>query len=248
MTNKEFFKELTHKLPMYSLFNNLRETMFSTLAEEPRHPMDKDGVLKKINDAYGRGIFSQKQLELIGEMVGADDNIRAYFVNVNTLGVVYIVNMTATETDKDHVIASHIHYTIPDDVAETLGESNLSSMSVIVLLEKHSELRPVQYPKVIKHELCHAVMEHIVKDYPDLMDYYFDEKSSNFVELICDVVPYISLPVKKENGLEKFMEDAHVIFGYNEEDPGLLEMLQDIHEAQDELEQAIPDEETSTDE
>ena len=244
MTNKEFFKELTQKLPMYTMFNSLRETVFSTLAEEPRRPMDKENILKEIHNAYDLGRLNAEQMQLIGDMIGPDDEIRVYHVESNTLGVMYIVNMTATETNKEHVIASQVHYTLPETVAEELDDVNLSSISAIVLLEKHSELRPVQYPKVIKHELCHAVAEHIIKDYPDMRNFYYDEANSEFIELICDVIPYISLPVKKENGLEKFVEDASVIFGYDEESPGFLEMLQDIHEAQEEAEQEVPEDST----
>ena len=54
----------------------------------------------------------------------------------------------------------------------------------------------------------------------------------------CNIVPYLSLPVKKENGIDKFMEDAVSVFGYDEDDPLLAEGIAIITEVKQEAESA----------
>lgn len=247
MTNKEFFTEMTQKLPFYVLFNGLREVMFKELAVEPKMPVDKAPIEEKLQDAVSDGVINDVQLELYHNAVKDDDPMRIYFVNYNDIGVIYVVNMQDFNNSDpkdpiEPVIASHCHYTIPESVQEEMVEHKLSSMSMIVLVENHPLLRPVQYPKVVKHEICHAVMEHIVKDYAELAKFYYDDNNAAFIEILCDALPYISLSIKKDNGIDKFMEDAHSIFGYEDESPALLEIIEMIQDVQNNSEVTESDE------
>lgn len=224
MDKKEFFKTLVYDMPMYTMFNAVRELMFKEMALHRRNPMTRDALKDLFEDAdsMNHGI-SPEQVFMFHDKVADTDNIRYYYIEHDDLGIIYVVNMTSEGNKLDKNVASHMqqHFIREDN-------EGISSLSLIVLLERHHALRPVQYPKVIKHELCHAIIEHLIKNHSDLQEFYDREENDNFIELMCNVIPYLSVPVRKENGFDKFIEDSVVIFGYKDEDAEDNDMLEDL--------------------
>lgn len=246
MDRKEFFKRLTVDLPLYATFNTLRDETFTALAVEPRNPMS-EGVLQDIvSDRMENGTMNEDQMHLISTFIEPNDTYRLYQIKTPcNIDLLYIVNMCKTvipENDigiSNETIAAHM---MAAGVTPESGEPRVD-FSVICLAENHNLLTPVKYPKIIKHELVHVAMNRIAIDNEDIRQFIEDAKNGDkttsaeyaFIEFMCNIVPYLSVPVKKENGIDKFMEDSHVIFGYDENDPMLAEAIAIINEVQQEM-------------
>lgn len=260
MDRKEFFKRLVVDLPLYSTFNSLRDALFNALAVEPRKPMLREVLDNIIAERALNQTMDECQMEMIKTFVKPEDEYRLYTVSTScNIDLLYIVNMSATSVPKEGVIASDMAMAAHQMVIGTVPESGgpRTDFSVICLAEKHELMTPAKYPKIIKHELVHAAITHIAADHSDIREFVRTAKmirnglscieaddnlpvpvEYEFIELVCNIVPYLSLPVKKENGIDKFMEDAVSVFGYAEDDPLLAEGIAIITEVKQEAESA----------
>lgn len=255
MDRKEFFKRLVVDLPLYSTFNTLRDALFNALAVEPRKPMLREVLDNIIAERALNQTMDEFQMEMIKTFVKPEDEYRLYTVSTScNIDLLYIVNMSATSVPKEGVIASDMAMAAHQMVIGTVPESGgpRTDFSVICIAEKHEMMTPAKYPKIIKHELAHAAINHIAADHSDIREFVRTAKMTSiedddnsfapvdydFIELVCNIVPYLSLPVKKENGIDKFMEDAVTVFDYDEDDPVLAEGIAIITEVKQEAESA----------
>lgn len=221
MKEIDFYRTITKELGVYSVFNSIREALFYQLASLSRIPIRYEELAGLVAED---ALLTQTQLDFINGSIAPGDKFRHYECAEDGLKVHYFVNMSK-ELDGDDPIASHLQEYAPVPV------NKISAISVIVLNENHARLFPRRYPKVIKHELSHASIEFVIKGNPDLEEFYFAEENSRFIEFLCDLMPYLAIPSKKENGINKYIDDSVSCFGYDaEEDKAdLIKIIEDLY-------------------
>lgn len=220
MTNKEFFQWIASDgSGVYTQFNKLRDSLFlelSHIQKFPRKYSELVDVLTEINDPS------------ITEVISSEFNVGDGFVYCKAepftnFIIHYFVN--TTKSDADGPIARHWQ------LIDHNEDDNSVYSSIVLIYEKHPSLRPVEYPKVIKHELVHAAIESKLVGQENFDFYWSEDKEiSDFIEFVCSIVPYLSTPVKKENGVSKFEDDMKVVFGYNPDDEKIQGYLKIVNE------------------
>lgn len=221
MKEIDFYRTITKELGVYSVFNSIREALFYQLASLNRIPIRYEELAGLVAED---ALLTQTQLDFINGSITPGDKFRHYECTEDGLKVHYFVNMSK-ELDGDDPIASHLQEYTPVPV------NKISAISVIVLNENHARLFPRRYPKVIKHELSHASIEFVIKGNLDLEEFYFAEENSRFIEFLCDLMPYLAIPSKKENGINEYIDDSVSCFGYDaEEDKAdLIKIIEDLY-------------------
>lgn len=204
----DFYRIITKEKGVYAVFNGIRDALFRKLAEMNRIPIRYAELERVLSEDT---FLHQSQIEFIKNSFDEGDKFRHYECNSDGLKIHYFVNASKEEKD-DRPIASHLqeHFEVPVD--------KISGISTIVLFEKHPKLLPIRYPKIIKHELTHAAIEFVIRGDVELEQFYFGEENHRFVEFMCDVIPYLANPSKKENGLNKYIDDSISCFGYDAEE------------------------------
>lgn len=205
MTELEFYKTLVKDLGVYSVFNGLRDALFYQLAVVSRIPIAYDQLESILTDEADA--MSDEQSDFVNENISPGERFRYYTCTSDEIKVVYFVNVSKELTGKPAALHLQRHFPVP--------VNKISAVSTIVLFEKSDALTDRNYPKVIKHELVHAAVEYVIKDNPALREFYFAEENSKFIEFVCDMLPYVANPQKKENGLNKYIDDSIQYFGYD---------------------------------
>lgn len=222
MTQLDFYRSIVKDLGVYSIFNSIREKLFYSMATVSRIPIrskDLDDVLKEDT------CISEEQVEFVKNSFGDNSKFRHYQISSDGLHIHYFVNC-GDIPDESSPVALHLQHQY-----ETVN-NKISAASVIVLYEKHPRMtiNLYKYPKIIKHELTHAAIEFVIHSNVALEQFYFDDNNSRFIEFICDVMPYLANPSKKENGINKYIDDSISCFGYDaEEDMGdLIKIVEEV--------------------
>lgn len=230
---KMFVQLLIREQGLYSVYNGLRDALFYQLAIHARNPIahrELENVLFEAKELIA------DQVNLIRAEIPDPDAFRHYCCDFENIRVHYFVNVDSKEnTDR---IACHLQTIIPmnwSDRVDVDGNPETGYLSTIVLRENHPERTNANYPMIIKHELGHVAMEALIDDDVDLQRFYWDPANDRFIEFLCDVVPYLSNATKKENGLNKYVDDAPLIFGYDakEQMGDYLRLMRDMKENQD---------------
>ena len=208
MKEIDFYRTITKELGVYSIFNSIREALFYQLASLSRIPVRYEELAGIITED---GMLHQSQVDFINESIKEGTNFRHYECAEDGLKIHYFVNM-CDDVEEKSPIACHLqeYFEVP--------MNKISAISVIILYENHPRLFPKRYPKVIKHELSHAAIEFVIKGNLELENFYFSDENSKFIEFLCDLIPYLAVPSKKENGMNKYIDDSISCFGYDAEE------------------------------
>ena len=206
MTETEFYRAIIGE-GVYSVFNNLRESLFYQLAINSRIPISYkklDSVLS--DDSY----LTLKQKGFIKDCFTEGSRFRQYTAIMDDICIRYFVN-----TNDGRAITDEVALHMQDYLKPPVNKIDI--VSSIVLFENHpfSVVENYRYPKVIKHEIAHVAIESVIHEHPDLEQFYFSEDNAEFIEFVCDIMQYLSNPSKKENGITKFIEDSVDCFGYD---------------------------------
>lgn len=222
MNQVRFYREIVNR-GVYSIFNELRDGLFGKLATDSHLPIAYSKLDEVISECEH---LHSSQIDFIKDSIEEGNRFRFHECLESGLQIYYFVNVSK-EAGNDREIAAHLQ------TRYDVVHQKVLSTSTIVLFEKHPKLHPIKYPKVIKHELSHAAIEFIIGNDKDLCEFYFsdDPKIAKFIEFICDIIPYLSSPSKKENGINKFIEDSVECFGYDAEDGDPAEFIKVIIES-----------------
>lgn len=210
MNQIEFYKEIVNA-GVYTVFNELRSGLFGSLATDSHIPISYNKLDEELSDME---YPSELIKSFVKEYVGTGSRFRHHQCAIEGLQVHYFVDVTKACEDNDNVA---VHF----QTWEPTKETEWNAVSAIVLYENHIMLKhPVRYPKIIKHELTHVAIEYVIGKNKTLSAYYFsgDPETNAFIEFICDLIPYVSTPSKKESGINKFIADSVECFGYDAEE------------------------------
>lgn len=218
MDHASFYKDIV-KRGVYNVFNELRTGLFGKLATDSHIPISYN----KLDEVLAECELPRMLDEFVRDKIDQGDRFRYHGCEVGGVKLCYFVDVTKEPGDKDSV-ASHLQYWDYDE------DSEIHAISAIVLYEKHPSLEPTKYPKIIKHELTHAAIEYAIGNNKELFAYYFsaDPDVVEFIEFICDLIPYVSTPSKKENGINRFIADSEECFGYDAEEGEPAEFIKTI--------------------
>lgn len=230
LDKKMFLQLVIKELGLYSLFNGLRDALFNQLASQNRVPISNSELNNILLDATE---ISKNQMSLIKNEIPSPDGFRYYRCKFEFIYIHYFVNVSHKEYMEGYPVAKHLQEIIPIWSEEECCDED-AYISVIVLHENHPKRTNANYPMVIKHELVHAAIESLIEGDIDLMRFYFDEENEKFIEFLCDVVPYLSNSAKKENGINKYIDDSSLLFGYDaEEEMGeYIQLMVELEEQQ----------------
>lgn len=230
--DKRMFLQLVIKeLGLYSIFNGLRDALFTQLALQSRVPISNNELSNVLLDATE---ISKDQMVLVRNEIPVPDGFRHYTCEFEFIRVHYFVNVSHKGYMEGYPVAKHLQNIItvcPED--ESCDEED-RYVSVIVLHENHPKRTNANYPMVIKHELVHAAIEALIDGDIDLMRFYFEEENAPFIDFLCDIVPYLSNSAKKENGITKYIDDSSLLFGYEakEEMGEYIQLMTELEEEQ----------------
>lgn len=230
---KMFLQLLIREQGLYSVYNGVRDALFYQLALKARNPIVYDELPNVLFEAKE---LVARQVNLIREEIPKPDAFRYYCCDFDNIRVYYFVNVDSKE-ETEH-IACHLQTILPMNWSDHVGadgELETGYLSVIVLRENHPKRTNANYPMIIKHELVHVALEALIDDDLDLQRFYLDPANNRFTEFLCDIIPYLSNTTKKENGLNKYMDDAPLIFGYNAKETmgDYLTLMREMKDNQD---------------
>lgn len=253
MNRKSFYREIVRR-GVYVTFNELRTALFGALATDSHIPISYNRLDELLDECKN---MPAPIRSFIKTHIDEGDRYRYHYCEAGDICVHYFVDVTRT-LGWDEDAAYHFQCW---DYANTMP---VNAVSVIVLYENHPMIQPNTYPKIIKHELTHAAIEFVMANNLELSSYYFGESSScyaeettsathaialNFIEFICDLIPYVSTPSKKENGINKFISESEECFGYDAEEGTPAEFVRVVVETMgDDSEESVVIEEPSYEE
>lgn len=223
MNNSEFYRTIVDQ-GVYGIFNGLRDALFKKLASDSHLPIAYSKLEEVIDECE---FIHQSQVALIKDNIIEGERFRFHTCMANGLQLYYFVNLSRGVTESDEA-AVHLQERFEVPNKKVVGTS------AVVLFENHPLVNhSLRYPKIIKHELAHAAIEFVIADNEPLNEFYFsdDEKTKKFVELVCNIIPYLANPSKKENGINKFIDESQEYFGYDTENGELAEFIADINAA-----------------
>lgn len=222
MQQIDFYRTITKELGAYSVFNGIREALFYRLAITNRVPIRYSELENVLNeDTY----LNDDQCKFVKDNITEGDRFRHYICNSDGIYIHYFVNMSK-ECSNDEPVAKHL-----GNCFETVV-NKIGAASAIVLNENHPAININSYPKIIKHELSHAAIEYVINGNHEPKAFYMSDDNEEFIEFVCDLLPYLANPVKKENGLNKYIDDSISCFGYDAEEkyPEFISIIYKLNE------------------
>lgn len=240
MDRETFYKEIVRR-GVYATFNELRTALFGKLATDSHIPISYN----KLDEVLmGCKAMPNPLMLFVKTHIDEGDRFRYHCCEIEGMYVHYFVDVTK-KLDGEDDAAVHFQWWDYDQVGE------YDAVSAIVLYENHPSIQPTNYPKIIKHELSHAAIEFVIHNELRLSSYYFcdtatqhdDADACVFVEFICDLIPYVSSPSKKENGINKFISESEECFGYDAEEGKPAEFVHSVINTMGESEEEFVEEE-----
>ena len=219
MNNAAFYKEIV-KRGVYSVFNELRTGLFGRLATDSHIPIAYSKLDEVLSECCNMPPLIK---EFVKINIPSGDRFRYHYCETEGLCLHYFVDVSGEALDVDRAAVHQQYY------CEENKDCGMA-VSAVVLYEKHPLIQPINYPKIIKHEITHAAIEYVIGRNKELFMHYFsnDDETRLFMEFICDLIPYVSTPSKKENGINKFISDSEECFGYDAEEGQPAEFIKTV--------------------